>query len=261
MDRQDATARASLPKTVRDAEPAAVKQVATATKAIRDTIAAERARLDGLFVEDRRWEVAEWRTRYLGHPITGALSRSLIWRFGTVTGMPTADGTAVTGADGGTSPKSRRRRRDAVASDRGDGGRGPRLARVAHGAAAGTAAEAGVPRGLPGDAGGGGDRHLLQPVREPRHPPGAGPGADEGPWLGTRRGGLVGRRHRPRRRAAVARVVRRAGGVLLRPDRRHPADHDQPVRVLHHGPGAVLPCPAPTRPSTSPRCRRSRSRS
>lgn len=94
------TARSSLPKSVKDVNAGAAKEVSTAVKAIRDTIAAERARLDRLFTEGRRWTLPDWRSRYLEHPITGTLARSLIWRFGPVVGIPGVDGTTVTDASG-----------------------------------------------------------------------------------------------------------------------------------------------------------------
>ena len=93
-------AKSSLPKTVKDAESAAAKEVSTAVKAIRDTIAAERVRLDRLFTENRQWPLSEWRSRYLEHPITGTLARSLIWRFGPIVGMPGIDGSTATDASG-----------------------------------------------------------------------------------------------------------------------------------------------------------------
>jgi hypothetical protein len=92
--------KATLPQTVKAADPAAAKEVSTIVKAIRDTIAAERVRLDRLFTENRHWPLADWRSRYLEHPITGMLARSLIWRFGPVVGMPGVDGTMATDASG-----------------------------------------------------------------------------------------------------------------------------------------------------------------
>jgi hypothetical protein len=94
------TVKASLPKPVKDANAAEAKEASTAVKAIRDTIAAERVRLDRIFTENRTWPLAEWRSRYLEHPITGTLARSLIWRFGTVVGMPGAEGSTATDARG-----------------------------------------------------------------------------------------------------------------------------------------------------------------
>ena len=96
--------KAGLAKHVKDANAAAAKEVSAAVKAIRDTIAAERTRLDALFAEDRRWPLAEWRSNYLEHPITGTLARSLIWRFDPVIGMPGADGTTAIDSHGVSHP-------------------------------------------------------------------------------------------------------------------------------------------------------------
>ena len=51
-------------------------------KALRATLAAERARLDGLLGLDRTWPRKDWQRLYLDHPVTGHLARRLIWRFG-----------------------------------------------------------------------------------------------------------------------------------------------------------------------------------
>ena len=69
--------------------------------AIRKTIAGERTRLDGLMSLDRHWPIAEWRSLYLGHPVTGPFARALIWDFrgadgANVAGMPCDATTAVT---------------------------------------------------------------------------------------------------------------------------------------------------------------------
>ena len=78
----------------------AARQVRTAVKEVRTALAAERRRLEGLLAEERSWAVADWRRWYLGHPVTGALTRGLIWSFSTgVTGIP-ADGDRLAGADG-----------------------------------------------------------------------------------------------------------------------------------------------------------------
>jgi hypothetical protein len=67
-------------------------------------LGAERRRLEELLSCDRSWPLPEWRGRYLGHPVTGPVTRRLIWVFETdgarVTGMPAADGTLRT-TDGG----------------------------------------------------------------------------------------------------------------------------------------------------------------
>lgn len=86
----DGRIAASAPAALRERYPDDVRSVGALAKALRDTVAAERHRLDGLFVEARRWPLATWQQRYLDHPVTGALSRSLIWRF-------SVDGSVVDG--------------------------------------------------------------------------------------------------------------------------------------------------------------------
>jgi hypothetical protein len=70
-------------------------------KPIRRTIAGERTRLDGLVPLDRRWPIADWRSLYLDHPVTGRLSRALAWGFrggegSDVVGVPCDATTVVT---------------------------------------------------------------------------------------------------------------------------------------------------------------------
>jgi len=88
-------------KSPTDAPKADVRAVRRRVKEFRDTIGAERRRVEGLFAVDRSWELAEWRRYYLDHPVTGRLARRLIWCIvdeagGTVAGIPTASGTVRT---------------------------------------------------------------------------------------------------------------------------------------------------------------------
>jgi hypothetical protein len=73
----------------RKAEPSEVKREYKAElkdlKRLRDDIArmlaAQRDRIERLPLLERSWSLAEWRARYLGHPLIGGLARRLIWRF------------------------------------------------------------------------------------------------------------------------------------------------------------------------------------
>ncbi|MET7396900.1 DUF4132 domain-containing protein [Dactylosporangium sp. NPDC005572] len=66
--------------------PAAVKespglaQARDLVKQVGRTLAAERARVEGLLSEDRVWPAPDWVTRYLDHPVTGLFARRLIWQ-------------------------------------------------------------------------------------------------------------------------------------------------------------------------------------
>jgi hypothetical protein len=71
------------------AEPAQVRHEHTAElkelKRLRDDIArmlaAQRDRIERLPLLERAWSLADWRARYLDHPLIGGLARRLIWRF------------------------------------------------------------------------------------------------------------------------------------------------------------------------------------
>lgn len=86
---QDGARRKSLPADVKESDAGTLTALRGDVAAIRKTIAGERSRLDGLMALDRRWPIAEWRSLYLGHPVTGPLARALVW------GFRGGDGTSV----------------------------------------------------------------------------------------------------------------------------------------------------------------------
>lgn len=102
----------------RKSVPAALKEgpdgellaaLRTELKAIRQTIAGERKRLDDHLALDRRWPLAQWAELYLDHPITGALTRRVIWGFRAPNGTTDAIGLPRTAkelvtADGAIAP-------------------------------------------------------------------------------------------------------------------------------------------------------------
>jgi hypothetical protein len=73
----------------RKAEPAEVKREFKVElkdlKRLRNDIAhmlaAQRDRIERLPLLERSWSLADWRARYLDHPLIGGLARRLIWRF------------------------------------------------------------------------------------------------------------------------------------------------------------------------------------
>lgn len=67
----------------------------------RQALEGERARLERLLGQGRQWPLADWRARYCEHPVTGSLSRGLIWVIEPpddepLTGMPARPGTLLT---------------------------------------------------------------------------------------------------------------------------------------------------------------------
>ena len=83
-----------------DADADATRLARLAVREVKAALAGERSRLEGLLADERSWAVADWRRWYLGHPVTGPLTRGLIWSFSTgVTGIP-ADGGLLDGPGG-----------------------------------------------------------------------------------------------------------------------------------------------------------------
>jgi Domain of unknown function (DUF4132) len=87
------------PKPPATAEKRDVNAIKRAMKALKDLVATERRRLEGLLAADRTWELTDWRRYYLEHPITGTITRRLIWTITddtqAITGIPNADATAL----------------------------------------------------------------------------------------------------------------------------------------------------------------------
>jgi hypothetical protein len=79
---------------------AGLNQVKRAVKELKDRIGAERRRVEGLLASDRSWDVGEWRRYYLDHPLTGQVTRRLIWTFESgathTAGLPAGTGTLRT---------------------------------------------------------------------------------------------------------------------------------------------------------------------
>ena len=83
-----------------DADADATRLARLAVREVKAALAGERSRLEGLLADERSWAVADWRQWYLSHPVTGPLTRDLIWSFSTgMTGIP-ADGGLLDGSGG-----------------------------------------------------------------------------------------------------------------------------------------------------------------
>ncbi len=58
-----------------------LKDLQNSVKAIGLALSTQRQRLDGLYLNRKSWPFDEWCERYRDHPLIGAVSRKLIWRF------------------------------------------------------------------------------------------------------------------------------------------------------------------------------------
>ena len=97
----DGRETATVPAAIAD-QKAAVARAKEQVKELRKALGLERGRIEDMFTEDREWPAADWRPRYLEHPLTGSIGRRLIWtvlRDGAAT-TAMADGDGFVAADG-----------------------------------------------------------------------------------------------------------------------------------------------------------------
>jgi hypothetical protein len=107
----DGKSQKSVPAALKESHADDLKELKAAAKDIGAMLPAQRERLDALFLQDKTWDLATWRERYLDHPLVGVIARRLIWRFAPAKAGgwdPAAparsaiwlDGTGLTGLDG-----------------------------------------------------------------------------------------------------------------------------------------------------------------
>jgi hypothetical protein len=57
-----------------------LKDLQQSLKDIQAMLPAQRDRIDSMFIAQKSWPIAQWRQRYLDHPLVGTIARRLIWR-------------------------------------------------------------------------------------------------------------------------------------------------------------------------------------
>lgn len=77
----DGKRQSSVPQAVKEQHAEELKELNQALKDIRKMLPAQAARIDNLYLEQKRWPLSAWRERYLDHPLVGTLARRLIWKF------------------------------------------------------------------------------------------------------------------------------------------------------------------------------------
>jgi len=75
----------SVPARVKAEHKDDLKEIQQSLKDIQAMLPAQRDRLDAMFLLQKSWPIADWRERYLDHPLVGTIARRLIWR---VDGVP-----------------------------------------------------------------------------------------------------------------------------------------------------------------------------
>jgi hypothetical protein len=75
------TSKKSIPAAVRAKAPEELEAIKRSEKELKKLLPAFRDRLERLFLQQRAWSFADFRTRYLDHPVIGSLARRIIWSF------------------------------------------------------------------------------------------------------------------------------------------------------------------------------------
>ena len=66
---------------MKQGQPDELKTLKRAEKEINSLIPAQRDRIERLLLRERSWSMADFRGRFLDHPLVGTLARRLLWRF------------------------------------------------------------------------------------------------------------------------------------------------------------------------------------
>ena len=69
----------SVPAKVKGDHKDELKELQQSLKDIQAMLPAQRDRIDAMFLQQKTWPIAEWRERYLDHPLVGTIARRLIW--------------------------------------------------------------------------------------------------------------------------------------------------------------------------------------
>ncbi len=77
----DGKPQKSVPKAVQEQYKEELKELKQAAKDIQTMLPAQRDRLESLYLQQKTWDLATWKSRYLDHPLVGTLARRLIWQF------------------------------------------------------------------------------------------------------------------------------------------------------------------------------------
>ena len=108
----DGKRQKSIPAAVKKSQPDQLKSLRADIADLKKMLPAQRNRIDTLYLEQRSWNLATWRERYLDHPLIGTIARRLIWSFddgGQTTAAAWLDGDLQEepGVEGAPAPSGR----------------------------------------------------------------------------------------------------------------------------------------------------------
>ena len=77
----DGKPQKSVPKAVQNQFAEELKELKQAAKDIQKMLPVQRDRIEAVYLQQKDWDYATWRDRYLDRPLVGTLARRLIWWF------------------------------------------------------------------------------------------------------------------------------------------------------------------------------------
>jgi len=77
----DGKVQGSVPAAVKQDHAGDLKLLKQAEKEINTLLPVQRDRIERLFLQERAWSFADFRSRFLDHPLVGTVARRLLWRF------------------------------------------------------------------------------------------------------------------------------------------------------------------------------------
>ena len=77
----DGKPQKSVPTAVKNDFAEDLKELKATAKEMEKMLSAQRARVEGLYLQPASWSVALWRERYFDHPLVGVVARRLLWTF------------------------------------------------------------------------------------------------------------------------------------------------------------------------------------
>src|SRR5260221_5026176 len=102
----DGRACSSVPAAIRKHFAEDLKRLKRDAKDASSMLAAQGLRLERCFLNERSWPLDTWRKRFLDHPLTGTLTRRLIWQFDEALAIPST-GQLVSVTDRPFEPKKK----------------------------------------------------------------------------------------------------------------------------------------------------------
>ena len=77
----DGKPQKSVPKAVKENQADELKALKQAANDIKKMLPAQRDRIESLYLHQKTWDMATWRSRYLNHSLVGTLARRILWQF------------------------------------------------------------------------------------------------------------------------------------------------------------------------------------